>query len=235
MFQDSIYMPQKYSVLELKDECLKHFIPNTIKNKNGISYLTIGDYKKTAIYCYGNSSSAIKLIEFAKIISTYYSIKIVLFDYPGFGDSSGFPSEENNINALQTMINMFKNSVLIGHSIGSGVILSCIKKYGDEDVKRIILMAPFKSLLSVVTSNILIEMLYPLLSNDLYLNSWNIQFVTCRITIFVLENDTIINDEHSKLIFSRIRNRLDNKYISFRNFNYDHSSFVTLCYKNFDL
>lgn len=236
MFKSYIYHPQKNTLHQIV-ECLSFYHEyNPVKFIENIAYVKIGNYQKNVIYCYGNAGSILRMIHHAKEYSRKNKVNIIIFDYPGYGISGGSPSEQNNTYALKRVIDEFDSVELIGESIGTGVVLSYMAHYQGYKVNKIYLISPFLSIINVVTNSEIIEMIFSLLSNDIYDNIWNIQFVKCPIEIYTLKSDEIVPSSHGRKLFSRIRNqRCDNKFLELNNPDCDHGMVGFLCLSHINL
>lgn len=87
--------------------------------------------QKVYIYYHGNAGTRAvgHRVELYKVISSHLNGHVITFDYRGFGDSDGWPSEEGlNTDAfsvynwvLKQINNDASRVVIWGHSLGSGV------------------------------------------------------------------------------------------------------------------
>ena len=182
------------------------------------------------IYCYGNASSICNTLSIAKEYSRKFKLKVVLFDYPGYGISKGTPSEESTIEALRKIIMIHKKSYLVGESLGTGVVLSYARKYENEFIESITLISPFTSLISVATKHFLLEMLYDAIGDSFYKNYDNIRFVpsSTPITIISLKSDDVVPNSHGKEL-SEICSH--SKFIEIKSRNNNHGNFSYSCLK----
>lgn len=230
MFGSYIYYPISYTMGQLRDAIATDRINAQIKLANGTFYCIIGRYTKNVVYCYGNACSMLGMLQRAKRYSDKNRVNIILFDYPGYGLTPGYPNEENNINALKDVIDQFMEVELIGESIGTGVALSYMKKFECFRVKRLYLINPFLSLIKLVSDNSIVDLFFNSLTSDRYENIWNIQFVTCPIEIYSLLNDEVIPGTSGNILFDRIRNGArTNKMRQITNLDYCHGNFGSLC------
>eukprot|EP01039_Chlorochromonas_danica_P003993 gene3993-4368_t len=122
---------------------------------------TLQSAERIVIYFHGNAGTrAVRnRIEITRKIASSLNAHVIAFDYRGFGDSDGWPSEagthldawaalrwvEANISPRQTKPPIF----LYGHSLGSGVATALaedLSQQNDTRVTGLILDAPFTSL-----------------------------------------------------------------------------------------
>nr|CAB3219650.1 monoacylglycerol lipase ABHD12-like [Phallusia mammillata] len=127
------------------------------------SSLCLADAEKVLIYCHGNAYHRAErhrrqLYQLLQDLGFH----VISFDYRGFGDSSGTPSEEGIIedalDVYKWTIERVKNphcQILVwGHSLGTTVSTQALLKLQSENFPRqpdgLILEAPFTKLLEVM-------------------------------------------------------------------------------------
>ena len=229
MYDSLIYHPNLYTVEDLMNECLKLGIITTVKiTPDNIGYITIGNYTKYAVYCYGNASSIIDMLRLGCEYSRTNKITIILFDYPGYGISKGSPSEKNNIDALNSVLKNFNSVQLIGESLGTGVVLSYVGKFGSDKILSIRLVSPFTSLLRVISSNMIVEMFYDVTGSCHYRNYNNIAMVPHKIPVYIysLIQDELIPPIHGKILHESGNNV---RFFEISDAKFNHSSFGYKC------
>jgi|GEM_PF-5456186 len=107
--------------------------------------------KPTLIYLHGNATNIGSLYE-GGILGALKAINanIIVFDYPAYGKSTGFPTKNSLTlstgKVLSFAKNKFKRSkvVLWGRSLGTGVASQAVKKYRSS-VSGFILTSPWSS------------------------------------------------------------------------------------------
>lgn len=123
---------------------------------NGIAYKFVN--KKTPdiiIYSHGNSED-ICTVDIAEMANSL-GCSIVTYDYIGYGQSKGRPSERGCIKALTTIVDHIQtlypsaNIILIGRSLGTGVVTQFA--YRRNWTNPIVLLSPFKSIGRVALDN----------------------------------------------------------------------------------
>ena len=223
MYSSAIYRNKKVHIEDFVSSCGEYNLQHNIYFVNGIGYITIGEYDKTVLFCYGNACQMQYLLGLAVQISKINKVKVILWDYPGYGISEGTPNETNIVESLHLIINKFNNINIVGNSIGCGVVLSYIAKYGDERINTVHLFSPFTSLHSVISSNSISEMFYDLTGTCFYRNYLNIKFVTKPLIVFSLVNDDVIPNENSKNLTSLLDNPIHHQI---DNINFCHGNFL---------
>lgn len=182
---------------------------------NGICF-EVENPKGIIFYCHGNAGS----LENWGIIAGYYTqlgYDIFIWDYRGFGKSTGKISDEeillsDAITAYEFIENKkdYKEKVLIGYSLGSGIASYLAQKYQPD---KLILQAPYFSMRSLIIEKFPILMPFIIkfpLRSDLYLGN-----VFSDVYIFHGEEDDLISIRHSErlkekyphLKFYRLKNQ----------------------------
>lgn len=159
-FQDNlIYFPFGYSEQEL-ERLREGSTPLAVELSFGrqTAYF-IGPEQPDALWFvfYGNASRAIGWLDFARNFPDT-NTSFLLFEYPGFGVSEGKPSPSTALEAQQALFaeaarifgwekeGLLKKSGVLGVSLGSGFALQFA---AENTVKRLVLLAPFTSLLDM--------------------------------------------------------------------------------------
>ena len=166
------------------------------------------------IYFHGNAGWIGNSIRSEKIkfLSNYGSV--ILFDYRGYGISTGIPNEKGmyiDANAIWKTITQKckpENIILYGHSLGSSIASHLVKELCEklEELPRgLLLEAPFSTIEKIAID------IHPLLahvSTTKFNNLYNIEKIhKCKnefpIVIFHSNDDDIIPFSHSEHIVSQ--------------------------------
>jgi len=127
---------------------------------------------------------------------------VYLFNYRGYGGSSGRPSEKgigSDALALYDTIRSSHSSIsAIGRSLGSGV---AVHLAAARDLRRLALVTPFDSIRSVAQRRFLI---YPmrLLLLDQYDSLRRVKDIKAPTLAIIAEHDSIIPRQHSLRLIS---------------------------------
>lgn len=119
-----------------------------IKNKNLKKSKNI-----TFIYSHGNSSDIGGCLAFSIMLSYYFNVNVVIYDYIGYGLSTGQPSEQKIYDDLENVLAFTNQHLKIplhkiwlwGYSLGSGPTIHIASRY--EHLAGIVLLAPIASCL----------------------------------------------------------------------------------------
>lgn len=164
--------------------------------------------KKCIVFCYGNSCDMLHIINFAKWLADELNICVVIFDYPGYGDSTGNPTEETCYESMESIINYVQkkmnikkeNIFLIGQSLGTGIVIDYAYKHDWNS--PIILISPYKSICKVACDSSLVNPI------DKFESLKKIKRINCPIKIFHGEDDKLIPIAHAKKLYKKTNNKL---------------------------
>jgi pimeloyl-ACP methyl ester carboxylesterase len=200
-----VFHPRNRSIQ--KPEWIKYL---RISDKIIISYFSLDPFdsidKKYILYSHGNGSD----------IYDYYSdmvkwweymdkkIGIIMYDYQGFGWSTGICTEKNTYNDLTNMVKFCLNDLkikesnlfLVGQSLGTGVVVNfCC----DNNWKTpICLISPYKSICKIVHDHLKYKFLSGILSLfDMYMTQNKLKNIMCKILIYHGNLDPLIFSNHS--------------------------------------
>lgn len=200
-----------------------------IKSSNDMEIsLTINKYEnsnKYIIFSHGNAADILSVDNFCKSLSEKLKINVVLYDYQGYGFSTGKPCEQNCYDDLYSVIEYVKlykptNIFLIGQSLGTGIVVDYVSKYKWKD--PVMLISPYESIISVVNNSFNSITQYI----DMFDTKNKISCATCPILIIHGEQDKLININDSKRLYKKIKNKINPIWIEDAGHN-DILSFIT--------
>jgi pimeloyl-ACP methyl ester carboxylesterase len=184
-----------YSSNSKKIACMLYNFENTDKN--------------VIIYSHGNATDIGRMDSLISKLSRDLNIKIISYDYAGYGLSDGKATEQGCIESICAVYNYLlkegyksNNIILYGVSIGTGPTIDLAERVSLKNMKLkgILLQAPYTSAVGVVSSVIetslntcgsFVENLNPFRSVE------KIGQVICPIIIIHGTYDTIISHSHS--------------------------------------
>lgn len=159
---------------------------------------------KTIIYSHGNGGDLFLVKEHLIHLSKLLDINVISYDYPNYGSTPGYPTEESCTQALATVIEYAHDQdifdlYLLGYSLGTGVTVNYALKSNWRN--PIILVAPFKSIPRVVYDRAWVDALIC----KYKFQSWKkVETLRCAIKIIHGHDDDIIPISHSKDLYSQI-------------------------------
>ncbi len=180
--------------------------------------------KTTLIYFHGNTGNLedrLKLIPALKRLN----MNIVFFDYRGYGESTGEPSEKNLYQDAETTIDFTKKHlqiqdtdlIFLGKSLGGAVAIEIANRH--PKIRALIIDSTFTSL-----PNIAFER-YPfipchLVAIDRFENLKKIANIDCPKLFLHSKQDTVINYRHTLRLFDRAKE--PKKLLLFENGSHDN-------------
>lgn len=167
------------------------------------------------LFSHGNAYNISYLVDFANIfVNQGYTF--ILYDYRGFGKSTGSPSEKGIFIDIVTVWNYITNTlkinsnniIIFGNSLGSSVSSYLISKLDHQNIthKCTILQSPFYSLKHL--SSDILPSLFKVLS--IYIKEFNTyQYLeNNKVPILLIHSkgDTLIPYKHSNLLLNKLKN-----------------------------
>ena len=186
---------------------------NTIDNNDEkISFYSVNNNyntRKWIVFSHGNAATIFDYYYYAKRLSTVLSVNCIFYDYPGYGFSTGTPTEEACIETLEQIISHMmitmkipmNDIILIGQSIGTGVTVSYAHKH--HWLSPIILISPYKTIVSIITESSSFITQYV----DKFMSLKNIAEMDCPVKIFHGTKDNVIPISHGKALAAARKNK----------------------------
>lgn len=189
---------------------------NFIKTLSGnrISYEIILPETKSndfvILFSHGNAEDLESSTPLLQEISNTLGAVIVTYDYPGYGFSTGSPSEKGCCDAVHEVFEYItdkmnipsKSIVLLGSSIGSGptVDLACTLHSLETPLAGMILVSPIESVVNTVLP------IAKYFITDMFENYKKIPYISARTLILHGKSDTIVNCSAGKTLARLSRN-----------------------------
>ena len=152
--------------------------------------------KKAILYFGGNGESVVfSAPDMARLFPSH---TVYLFNYRGYGSSSGKPEERGLYSDAQHIYDQIKlrhdDISIIGHSLGSGVVTFLAS---ERDVGKLVLITPFDSIKNVAQKKF---WMYPmsLLLKDKFDSIGRVERVKAQTLVIAAENDEIIGRRHTE-------------------------------------
>lgn len=211
LFPNPSYI-SKTEIINLNDRAYHDLSYVTSKTGKNISMLKIVPNRQTQsdkmiIYSHGNAENLYLLSPFLQYLSNEFGIPVVSYDYIGYGITEGVPSEEGCYESIETIVNnqlkLNPNAkiMLMGQSLGTGVIIDYISKNNWK--YPVMLISSYKSIPRVI-----VDMPIESLLKHNKFNSINkIDQTVCPIKFLHGKNDTLISYHHTVDLFDRLPNK----------------------------
>jgi len=196
--QDSKIFNRKYA---------KEYIPKTAKKiyLNSSMGKLEGAFTKNCkncplvLYFSGNANNVIEFLD--NIAPKIKNYNFIGFNYPGYVNSEGTPSEKNFYIAADEIFKKYKPDFLIGRSIGTAVASYLASKY---KFKGLVLITPFDNLISIAKQK------YPFIPVDLLLKYKfpEVEFLSksnVPTIIIALKNDDVIPKKSLNNLLKKIK------------------------------
>lgn len=138
----------------------RFFLTTSLGNRIPACYFKRAGSQITLLYSHANAEDLGLMFGWLKCLSRKLNVNILAYDYTGYGESDGEPSEEacyaDVVAAYEHLINYRKldprQIVLYGRSVGSGPATYLASKLSIERVPigGLILECPFKSVYRII-------------------------------------------------------------------------------------
>lgn len=159
---------------------------------------------KVVVWAHGNSTDIYHSYSFGAELANELKENVIFFDYSGYGFSSGEASEQACYDSLSTVMNFvlenynYKDVTLIGHSIGTGVVIDWVEK--NKWVQPIVLISPYCSLFSIITD-------FTPYFMDKFVSIKKVPNIKCPVKIYHGIYDKLIAVSHSKKLYKALPNQ----------------------------
>lgn len=194
---DSIlFQPPRSAKLPLPNEIT---IPLANQQKLSLLYLPNEGARYTILFSHGNAEDLTTLTPFLQRLQ-HQGYAVLAYDYPGYGNSTGKPSEANTYEAITAAYHYLTTElsvspekiILYGRSLGTGPSTELATK---QQCAGLILESPFVSAYRVYTH-------WPLYPFDPYQNLHKIPQVKSPILLIHGTRDSVIPVWHGQKIFA---------------------------------
>jgi len=200
--EDNLISPQH------RQYCKDIYIPTTDGSiLHGWNYIApSGRHKETILLCHGNTGN-ISYRDFLIEICALYHLNVVMFDYRGYGKSTGYPSQETIYQDGQSVYDWLVKSgiepddiVVWGESLGGSVATYLA---ATNVCKSLVLLATFASLPDIVWPKLsMIErmlLMYIFIYIDPMESKRRIKRVKCPVIIVHSPDDGFIDIDNAKM------------------------------------
>lgn len=182
----------------------KRWVPNSYKN------LSVAR-QKYILWSHGNAMDIFSIPFYFRDLSNALGIGICVYDYPGYGFSTGYPYEsacyENHTAMVNELMHKFyipkSNIFLVGQSIGTGVVVDFI--YRNAWTTPAMLISPYKSIFSIVMQDGLMKSMLSIV--DRFNSISKMPDINCPIKIVHGIEDNIINVSHGQALYQALKNK----------------------------
>ncbi|KAK1562132.1 hypothetical protein Q3G72_006825 [Acer saccharum] len=167
----------------------------------------------TVLYSHGNAADLGQMYELFYELSFHLRVNLMGYDYSGYGQSTGKPSEQNTYFDIEAVYRCLEEKygvkeedvILYGQSVGSGPTLDLATRL--PRLRAVILHSPIMSGLRVM---------YPVKRTywfDIYKNIDKIPFVNCPILIIHGTSDDVVDWSHGKQLWELCKEKYEPLWI----------------------
>ncbi|KAF6176959.1 hypothetical protein GIB67_027759 [Kingdonia uniflora] len=163
----------------------------------------------TLLYSHGNAADIGQMYELFIELSIHLRVNLMGYDYSGYGQSTGKPSEQNTYADIEAAYKCLEESygakqenvILYGQSVGSGPTLDLAARL--PLLRAAVLHSPILSGLRVM---------YPVKRTywfDIYKNIDKIPLVNCPVLIIHGTSDEVVDCSHGKQLWELCREKYE--------------------------
>lgn len=181
----------------------------TITTPEGVRLLAFGQSTKLAVLYHGNAGTACDRVVYVRSL-TSRGYRVLLVEYPGYGDGSGRPTHKRTRQAVESVRAYVRtvqpSTVLVlGESLGTG---PAVTHATADATDHLILVTPFTRLSAVARASGLWWLSW--LVRDPYDNAATLAAYSGSVLLLAAEHDEVIPVEHAHALHdaaSSARNR----------------------------
>ncbi|TYG79750.1 hypothetical protein ES288_D02G162300v1 [Gossypium darwinii] len=199
-FSDVNYQRDNVDVLKLSTKRGNEIVAMYVKNPSA---------SLTVLYSHGNAADIGQMYHIFTELSVHLNVNLMGYDYSGYGQSSGKPSEQDTYadieaanKCLEEMYGIKQeDTILYGQSVGSGPALELAIRL--PHLRAVILHSPILSGLRVM---------YPVkrtLWFDIYKNIDKIPLVDCPVLVIHGTEDEVVNFSHGKQLWELCKEKCE--------------------------
>ncbi|CAN6446728.1 unnamed protein product [Victoria cruziana] len=163
----------------------------------------------TLLYSHGNAADLGQMYELFTELSVHLRVNLMGYDYSGYGQSSGKPSEQNTYADIEAAYKCLQDTygakeedvILYGQSVGSGPTLDLATHL--PRLRAVVLHSPIMSGLRVM---------YPVKRSywfDIYKNVDKIPFVCCPVLVIHGTADEVVDCSHGKQLWELCKEKYE--------------------------
>ncbi|XP_010942253.1 uncharacterized protein [Elaeis guineensis] len=177
-------------------------------------YVTNPAARLTVLYSHGNAADLGQMYELFTELSFHLRVNLMGYDYSGYGQSSGKPSEQNTYADIEAAYRCLEEAygthaediILYGQSVGSGPTLELATHLAN--FRAVVLHSPILSGLRVM---------YPVKHSywfDIYKNIDKIPLVKCPVLVIHGMADEVVDWSHGKRLSELCKEKYEPLWIN---------------------
>ncbi|KAK4742117.1 hypothetical protein SAY87_000118 [Trapa incisa] len=168
----------------------------------------------TMLYSHGNAADLGQMLELFVELSNRLRVNIMAYDYSGYGQSTGKPTEYNTYADIDAAYKCLKDEygvkdeqlILYGQSVGSGPTVDLASRL--QNLRGVVLHSPILSGLRV---------LYPVKRTywfDIFKNVEKIGMVNCLVLVIHGTADEVVDCSHGKQLWELCKQKYDPVWVN---------------------
>ncbi|KAF5748900.1 hypothetical protein HS088_TW04G00861 [Tripterygium wilfordii] len=176
-------------------------------------YFRNPEAKLTMLYSHGNAADLGQMCDLFSELSLHLRVNLMGYDYSGYGQSSGKPSEQNTYADIEAAYRCLlekygakeEDIILYGQSVGSGPTLDLATQL--PRLRAVVLHSPIMSGLRVM---------YPVKRTywfDIYKNIDKIPMVNCPVLVIHGTADDVVDWSHGKQLWEQCKEKYEPLWI----------------------
>lgn len=206
----------KYSIPEVARRDGVDFLKLRTRRGNEIVAVHVKHPKASAtmLYSHGNAADLGQMFELFVELSLRLRVNLIGYDYSGYGQSSGKPSECNTYADIDAVYKCLKEQygvkdeqlILYGQSVGSGPTVDLASRV--PNLRAVVLHSPILSGVRV---------LYPVKRTywfDIYKNIDKISAVNCPVLVIHGTADEVVDCSHGKQLWELCKEKYEPLWIN---------------------
>ncbi|XP_023551371.1 protein ABHD17C-like isoform X3 [Cucurbita pepo subsp. pepo] len=167
----------------------------------------------TLLYSHGNAADLGQMYDLFVELSSHLRVNLIGYDYSGYGQSTGKPSEQNTYADIEAVYRCLvekygakeEDVILYGQSVGSGPTLDLATRL--PNLRAIVLHSPILSGVRVM---------YPVKRTfwfDIYKNIDKIPLVSCPVLVIHGTDDDVVDWSHGKQLWDLCKEKYEPLWI----------------------
>ncbi|KAE8659365.1 Detected protein of confused Function [Hibiscus syriacus] len=163
----------------------------------------------TVLYSHGNAADLGQMYDLFSELSLHLRVNLLSYDYSGYGQSSGKPTEQNTYADIEAVYRCLgekygvkeEDVILYGQSVGSGPTLDLTTRL--PKLRAVVLHSPILSGLRVM---------YPVKRTywfDIYKNIDKIPLVNCPVLVIHGTADDVVDCSHGKQLWELCKEKYE--------------------------
>lgn len=196
---------ENVEVLRLKTKRGNEIVAVHVKNPRATA---------TLLYSHGNAADLGQMFELFVELSHRLRLNLIGYDYSGYGQSTGKPTEHNTYADIEAVYKCLKEKynvkdedlIIYGQSVGSGPTIDLASRV--PNLRGVVLHSPILSGLRV---------LYPVKRTywfDIYKNIDKIGAVNCLVLVVHGTADEVVDYSHGKQLFELCKQKYEPLWLS---------------------